>query len=58
VDRVIPQIWARRLETARRSSPHPALLAAFAAIALGIAFELLRLATDVGGAGWSSLADN
>ena len=58
MDRVITPIWARRLETARRSFARPALLAAFAAIALCITFELLRLATNVGGPGWSSLANN
>lgn len=34
------------------------LVAAFAAIALGLVFELVRLATDVGGSAWSSLADD
>ena len=49
---------ARRLEAARQSSLRWPLAAAFAVIALGIAFELLRLATGIGGSAWSSLADN
>ena len=36
----------------------PYLVVAFAAIALGIAFELLRLATGIGGSAWNSLANN
>jgi two-component system, cell cycle response regulator len=55
---VITQNWAHRLETARQSSPRSLLVVAFAAIALGIGFELLRLATGIGGAAWRSLANN
>ena len=52
------QTKARHLGTARRSSQRPLLIAAFAAIALGIAFELLRLTTGVGGPAWNSFANN
>ena len=52
------RIWEPRLEAARQSSVRWPLAVAFAAVALGIAFELLRLATDIGGSAWSSLADN
>ena len=58
VERVTIQIWARRLETTRQSSPRSVLAVAFAVIALGIAFELLRLTTGIGGSAWNSLANN
>jgi two-component system cell cycle response regulator len=51
-------IWEPRVEAARQSSVRWPLTLAFAAIAVGIAFELLRLATGIGGSAWSSLADN
>jgi two-component system, cell cycle response regulator len=58
VEPVINRIWARRIAAARESPSRALLVLAFAAIALGIAFELLRLATGIGGSAWSSLADN
>ncbi|MFZ0386228.1 MAG: diguanylate cyclase [Solirubrobacteraceae bacterium] len=54
---VLTRIVARRPEAAPSSLRWP-LVAAFAAIALAIAFELLRLATGVGGSAWNSLANN
>jgi two-component system, cell cycle response regulator len=58
VDFVLTRIVARRLEDARSSPLRWLLVAAFAAIAIGIAFELLRLVTGVGGSAWNSLANN
>jgi len=58
MDDVTNRISARRPGTGRRSLLRPLLFTAFAAIALGIAFELLRLTTGLGGSAWNSLANN
>jgi diguanylate cyclase (GGDEF)-like protein len=52
------RFWADRISGADRTPRWWLLAASFAAIALGIAFELARLGADVGGSAWASIADN